>query len=107
MYACASHNSEGWHLDVLENVLEVGYDFNNSPAPQFESWPKPCADDLGGEFSMPIIPRDPFFIEFLSAIVRTNQGNNPFQYLIDLVLKHDLQTLGELPPYTKPSCMDP
>jgi hypothetical protein len=56
---------------------------------------------------MPIIPEDPFFIEFLSVIVRTNQGNNLFQYVIDLVLKHDLQTLGELPPYTKPSCMDP
>jgi hypothetical protein len=56
---------------------------------------------------MPIIPWDPFFIEYLSAIVRTNQGNNLFQYVIDLVLKHDLQTLGELLPYTKRSYMVP
>jgi hypothetical protein len=56
---------------------------------------------------MPIIPRDPFFLEFLSTIVRTNQGNDLFQYMFDLILKDDLQTLGELAPYTKPSCMDP
>ncbi|KAF8852013.1 ankyrin [Acephala macrosclerotiorum] len=73
LYASASHNSEGCHLHVLENVLEIGYDFDNSPTPQFESWPRPCVDDLGGEFSMSIIPRDPFFIEYLSGIVRTNQ----------------------------------
>lgn len=107
LYASASHNSEGRHLHVLENVLEIGYNFENSPAPQFESWPKPCVDDLGIEFSMPIIPPDPFFIEYLSAIARTNQGKNLFQYEIDSVLKHDLQTLGELPPYTKSSGMDP
>jgi hypothetical protein len=107
LYASASHNSEGLHLHILEDVLEIGYDFDNSPAPQFESWPRPCADDLGGEFSIPIIPQDPFFLEYLSAIVRTNQGNNLFQYVIDLVLKHDLQTLGELLPYTKQSYMVP
>jgi hypothetical protein len=107
LYASASHNSEGLHLRILEDVLEIGYDFDNSPAPQFESWPRPCADDLGGEFSIPIIPQDPFFLEYLSAIVRTNQGNNLFQYVIDLVLKHDLQTLGELLPYTKRSYMVP
>ena len=105
--ASASHNSEGCHLHVLENVLEIGYDFDNSPAPQFESWPRPCVVDLAGEFSMPMIPQDPFFIEYLSAIVRTNQGKNLFQYEIDLILKHDLQALGELLPYTKPSGMDP
>jgi len=54
-----------------------------------------------------MIPQDPFFIEYLSAIVRTNQGKNLFQYEIDLILKHDLQALGELLPYTKPSGMDP
>lgn len=107
MCASASHNSEGFHLRILENVLEIGYDFDNSPAPQFESWPRPCVDDLAGEFSIPIIPRDPFFIEYLSAIVRTNQGKNLFQYEIELVLKHDLQTLGELLPFTKPFGMDP
>ena len=106
MCASASHNSEGWHLDVLHNVLEIGYDFDNSPAPQFESWPKPCVDDLAGEFSMSIIPPDPFFIEYLSTIVRTNHSKTLFQYEIDIVLKHDLQTLGELLPYTKPSGMD-
>ncbi|KAE8451015.1 hypothetical protein EG329_005455 [Mollisiaceae sp. DMI_Dod_QoI] len=74
LYASASHNSEGWHLYVLEIVLEIGYDFDNSPAPQFKSWPRPCVDDLAGEFSMSIIPSDPFFIEYLSTIVRTNQG---------------------------------
>jgi hypothetical protein len=83
----------------------MGYDFDKSPAPQFESWPRPSIDDLG-RVSVPSIRRDPFFIEFLSAIVRTNQGNDLFQYVFDLVLKDDLQTLGELPPYTKPSCMD-
>lgn len=106
LYASASHNSEGWHVYVIENVLKIGYDFDNSPAPQFESWPKPCIDDLAGDFTMPIIPHDPFFIEYLRAIVRTNQGRNLFQYEIVLVLKHDLQALGELLPYTKLSGMD-
>jgi hypothetical protein len=105
--ATASHNSEGSHLGALENVLDIGYDFDNSPAPQFESWPRPCVDDLAGEFSASIIPPDPFFIEYLSEIVRTNQGKNLFQYKFKLVLKHDLQILGELLPFTKPSGMDP
>jgi len=56
---------------------------------------------------MPIIPQDPFFIEYLSEIVRTNQGKKLFRYEIELVLKNALQNLGELLPYTKPSGMDP
>jgi hypothetical protein len=74
LLASASCNSEGCHLIIVDGLLKLGCDFSNSPAPQFESWPKPCADDQGGEFSISIIPPDPFFVEYLVAIVRANQG---------------------------------
>jgi hypothetical protein len=82
LLSCASWNSEGRHLVVVENLLKFGIDFSASPAPQFESWPKPCPDDQAGEFSRPVIPPDPFFVEFLTAILRTNQGTNLFNLMI-------------------------
>jgi hypothetical protein len=82
LLSCAGWNSEGRHLDVVENLLKFGIDFSTSPAPQFESWPKPCPDNLGGEFSVSRIPPDPFFAEFLTAILRTNQGMNLFNLII-------------------------
>lgn len=82
LLACASWNSEGCHLDVVENLLKFGIDFSTSPAPQFESWPKPRPDDLAGEFSPSVIPPDPFFVEFLTAILRTNQGMDLFNLVV-------------------------
>ena len=82
LLSCASWNSEGRHLVVVENLLRFGIDFSTSPAPQFESWPKPCPDDLAGEFSMSVIPPDPFFVEFLTAILRTNHGKDLFNLMI-------------------------
>jgi hypothetical protein len=82
LLSCASWNSGGRHLDVVENLLKFGIDFSNSPAPQFESWPKPCPDDMAGEFSISVIPPDPFFVEFLTAILRTNQGMDLFNLTI-------------------------
>jgi hypothetical protein len=47
MYDCASFISESRHLDVLDTLVELGCDFNNTPSPHFTSWPKPCPDDQG------------------------------------------------------------
>jgi hypothetical protein len=82
LLSCA-WNSESRHLVVVENLLKFGIDFSTSPAPQFESWPKPCPDDLAGEFSPSVIPPDPFFIEFLTAILGTNQGMDLFNLTIN------------------------
>ena len=84
MLTCASYNSGSRHLDIVDNVLKLGYDFDNTPAPQFELWPKPCPDDQGGETSISIIPPDPFFVEYLKAITRTNQGRNLIQCANDV-----------------------
>ena len=73
MINCASFISESLHLYILDGLLKLGCDFNNTPAPHFESWPKPCPDDQGPE-NFSIIPPDPFFIEYLRSIVGTNQG---------------------------------
>jgi hypothetical protein len=31
LLACASWNSEGHHLDIVDGFLKLGYDFSNSP----------------------------------------------------------------------------
>jgi hypothetical protein len=47
----------------------------------------PCVGDQGVDFSISIILPDPFFIEYLTAIVRTNQGKYQVQYENDFALK--------------------
>ena len=74
MCNCASFISESSHLSIIDTLVKLDCDFSDTASPHFVSWPKPCPDDQGLEGSISIIPRDPFFIEYLEIIVRTNSG---------------------------------
>jgi hypothetical protein len=76
MSNCASFISENRHLDVLDALVKLGHDFNDTPSPHFESWPKPCPEEQEITIYISITPEDPFFIEYLRIIVRTNQGES-------------------------------
>ena len=67
---CASWIGEGRHLDLLDAILKYGFNPSNIDSPLFEKWPAPCSPDWRWEEGTP----DPFFIEYLAALVKDNPG---------------------------------
>jgi hypothetical protein len=62
---------------LLDTILQLGFDPSGMNSPLFQQWPSPCSPNWGSEELTP----DPFFHEYLAALVKNNQGNNDFAYL--------------------------
>ena len=74
MYECASFSEENSHLDILGTLVSLGCDFSTTTAPNFKSWPEPCvhAPEYSPWHHYP--PDDPFYIDYVGAILRVNPG---------------------------------
>lgn len=75
MYSCASFNSENRHLKMVDAVTSLGCDFSTTPSPSFESWPQPCVHDPELAAYVRIIPEDPFYLEYMGIVLKSNPGN--------------------------------
>ncbi|KAI3319693.1 hypothetical protein HD806DRAFT_508770 [Xylariaceae sp. AK1471] len=67
---CAQWIGEGWHLNLLESILEYGFDPTMIHCPLFEDWPTSCSPDWPSERHTP----DPFFIQYITSLVHDNPG---------------------------------
>ncbi|KAL3478303.1 hypothetical protein BJX99DRAFT_224615 [Aspergillus californicus] len=66
---CAKWIGEGPHLDLLDAVLELGFD-PSGDSPLYDKWPAVCSPEwFGGGFTP-----DPFFIEYFAIVARENPG---------------------------------
>jgi hypothetical protein len=74
---CAAWIGEGRHLDLLELILESGFDPSNIASPLFQNWPEPSSPNWRSEKFTP----DPFFIEYLATIANASPGE--FEYTSD------------------------
>lgn len=74
---CATWIGEGRHLDLLEMILDNGFDPSNIASPLFQKWPQLSSPDWIAENITP----DPFFIEYLAIIADISPGE--FGYISD------------------------
>ncbi|KAH6892387.1 hypothetical protein B0T10DRAFT_537419 [Thelonectria olida] len=65
---CASWIGEGWRLDLLQSILEYGFDAAAIHPPVFEEWPVACSPDWD---SVEFTP-DPFFVEYVGILLKHN-----------------------------------
>ncbi|KAK1976778.1 hypothetical protein LZ30DRAFT_602800 [Colletotrichum cereale] len=66
---CAGWVEYGYHMDLLETLLELGFDTTLAD-PQY--WPEVSSPDWRAEKSTP----DPFFVKYLSILCKDNQGKS-------------------------------
>ncbi|WJG35726.1 uncharacterized protein FOBCDRAFT_186319, partial [Fusarium oxysporum Fo47] len=64
---CAGWIGEAPHLELLEILLNLGFD---AAEIDIHDWPEPCSPD----WFVPDIAPDPFFIEYLGLLCKDNQG---------------------------------
>lgn len=57
-------------MDLLQLLVDFGFDANNIDSPLFGLWPMPCSPDW---FSEALAP-DPFFIDYIAILVKTDPG---------------------------------
>jgi hypothetical protein len=67
---CASWIGEGRHLDLLDIILELGFDPSGADSPLFQDWPSTCSPDWKSERVTP----DPFFLEYFATISKETAG---------------------------------
>jgi hypothetical protein len=67
---CANWVGEGPHLQLLEILLELGFDASLVDSPHAQDWPEPSSPNWWAEGLTP----DPFFVEYQSMLLRDNQG---------------------------------
>ncbi|KAH6955652.1 ankyrin repeat-containing domain protein [Ilyonectria sp. MPI-CAGE-AT-0026] len=79
MYNCASFSSTNRHLEIIEAVTSLGCDFSTTVSPSFESWPEPCVHDPELARFVRMIPEDPFYLEYMGIILKSNPdfGDSP------------------------------
>jgi len=68
--SCARWVGEGWHLDLLKDILEYGFDASLIDSPLASNWPLPCDPNWKSEQDTP----DPFFVEYLGIIAKHSPG---------------------------------
>ncbi|KAJ5519890.1 hypothetical protein N7463_000343 [Penicillium fimorum] len=67
---CAAWIGEGRHLDLLDSILESGFDPSMTDSPPLKKWPAPCSPDwISEEFT-----QDPFFLEYLATLLKACPG---------------------------------
>ncbi len=68
---CAECIGEGpHHLNLLDAILELGFDPTTIHSPLWEQWPASCSPNWISEHDTP----DPFFVEYLATLVNDNPG---------------------------------
>ncbi|KAJ9151045.1 Ankyrin [Coniochaeta hoffmannii] len=73
---CATWIGEGPHLDLLDAILEYGFNPTTVHSPLWEQWPASCSPNWWSELDTP----DPFFVEYLAMLVKDNpyfSGSTP------------------------------
>ncbi|KIN05249.1 hypothetical protein OIDMADRAFT_51065 [Oidiodendron maius Zn] len=79
---CARWIGEGPHLELLEILLNVGFDATVIDSPRTQDWPEPSSPDWLAEGLAP----DPFFVEYQSMLLRDNQGRLYLDLLAAIIL---------------------
>jgi hypothetical protein len=69
---CAKWIGRGPHLQLLEILLDLGFDATLIDSPHTQDWPEPFLTDC--RWDGPDLMPDPFFIEYQSMLLRDNQG---------------------------------
>ncbi|KAL2842103.1 hypothetical protein BJX68DRAFT_244957 [Aspergillus pseudodeflectus] len=82
---CAEWIGEGRHLNLLEAILEYGFDPSCSDSPVYQDWPDVCSPNWRSEEYTP----DPFFIEYLTILGNACPGFGGLTPLHDAVLHND------------------
>ncbi|KAH8892284.1 ankyrin [Thozetella sp. PMI_491] len=67
---CVEWIGEGRHLELLDVILECGFDPDVANAQLFEQWPMSCYSNWRWESGTP----DPFFLEYIATILNTCPG---------------------------------
>jgi hypothetical protein len=57
-------------MELLEILLDLGFDATVIDSPHVQDWPEPSSPDWIAEYLTP----DPFFVEYQSMLLRDNQG---------------------------------
>lgn len=79
---CARWIGEGPHLELLEILLNLGFDATVIDSPRTQDWPEPSSPGWLAEDLTP----DPFFVEYQSKLLRDNQGRLYPDHLAAIVL---------------------
>jgi len=82
---CATWIGEGPHLDLLDAILEYGFNPTTVHSPLWEQWPASCSPNWWSELDTP----DPFFVEYLAMLVK----DNPCVYLSQPPAEKNLECL--------------
>ncbi|KAJ0416246.1 hypothetical protein BJY00DRAFT_317017 [Aspergillus carlsbadensis] len=89
---CARWIGEGWHIYLLETILEHGFDPGCSDSPIYEEWPSTCSPSWSSEEVTP----DPFFIEYLAILTKACPGFAGSTPLHDMVLQNNRDAVASL-----------
>ncbi|KAJ0420330.1 hypothetical protein BJY00DRAFT_323986 [Aspergillus carlsbadensis] len=89
---CAEWIGEGRHLNLLEAILEYGFDPSCSDSPVYQDWPDVCSPNWRSEEYTP----DPFFIEYLTILGNACPGFGGLTPLHDAVLHNDTRLAQSL-----------
>ncbi|KAK0379644.1 hypothetical protein CLIM01_02971 [Colletotrichum limetticola] len=87
---CAKWIGEGPHLDLLEILLDLGYDISGVVG-DFQDWPTLSSPNWISEGHVP----DPFFIEYFRIVCQYNQGFAGMTPLHEAVLLGSTQTVAK------------
>ncbi|KAL4965008.1 ankyrin repeat domain-containing protein [Aspergillus stella-maris] len=79
---CANWIGEGPHLDLLEAILEYGFDPGFTKSSFYEKWPSPCSPNWYSEVEAP----DPFFVRYLALLATASPGFAGLTPLHEMVL---------------------
>ncbi|CEL00650.1 hypothetical protein ASPCAL00248 [Aspergillus calidoustus] len=97
---CAEWIGEGCHLNLLEAILEYGFDPSCSDSPVYQDWPAVCSPNWRCEEYTP----DPFFIEYLAILGDACPGFGGLTPLHDAVLRNNTRLAQSL---LSPSTLHP
>jgi hypothetical protein len=70
LIGCANWIGEGRHLNLLDAILQAGFEPSGTDSPLFQKWPNSCSPNWISEELTP----DPFFLEYLTILVKASPG---------------------------------
>lgn len=82
---CAQWIGEGAHMDLLDLILEYGFDPLSIETPNPEKWPIPCSSD----WYSPEFAPDPFFLQYIAKLIRGYGGGLEMSPLHSALLTGD------------------
>ncbi|KAM7190127.1 hypothetical protein V8F20_009857 [Naviculisporaceae sp. PSN 640] len=99
---CARWIGEGPHLDLLDAILECGFDTTTVHSPLWEQWPASCSPNWISEQYTP----DPFFVEYLATLVKDNPHFSGSSPLCNAVLVGSNEDIAACMRRTQPALED-